>query len=238
MAAYEPTMSYRLIYIFAIHDKDHEGYLKIGDTTFDSTKSYKQLPPNCEELNQAARDRIDDYTKTAMVAYDLQYTELARFYAGYGYYLNSPEAKLDQSGTYKAIDEMQRFLDYFPHSERAKEAQDVIFELQDKLVYKELLNSQLYYNLGNYMGNNYQSAVITAQNAIKEYPYSKYKEALSMIILKAKFQEASQSVYEKKADRFRDVIDEYYSFINDYPDGPNAKEAKDIFRVANKYVKE
>lgn len=78
MAAYEPTMSYRLIYVFAIHDKDHEGYLKIGDTTFDSTKSYKQLPPNCEELNQAARDRIDDYTKTAMVAYDLQYTELAR----------------------------------------------------------------------------------------------------------------------------------------------------------------
>lgn len=78
MAAYEPTMSYRLIYVFAIHDKDHEGYLKIGDTTFDSTKSYKQLPPNCEELNQVARDRIDDYTKTAMVAYDLQYTELAR----------------------------------------------------------------------------------------------------------------------------------------------------------------
>ena len=69
MAAYEPTTSYRLIYIFAIHDKDHEGYLKIGDTTFDSTKSYKQLPPNCEELNQAARDRIDDYTKTAMKCY-------------------------------------------------------------------------------------------------------------------------------------------------------------------------
>lgn len=78
MAVYDPTMSYRLIYVFAIHDKDHEGYLKIGDTTFDSTKSYKQLPPNCDELNQAARERIDDYTKTAMITYDLQYTELAR----------------------------------------------------------------------------------------------------------------------------------------------------------------
>ena len=78
MAAYEPTMSYRLIYVFAIHDKDHEGYLKIGDTTFDSTKSYKQLPPNCDELNQAAHERIDDYTKTAMISYDLLYTELAR----------------------------------------------------------------------------------------------------------------------------------------------------------------
>ncbi len=167
-----------------------------------------------------------------------QYAELARFYSGYGYYLDSPEAKLDQSGTYKAIDEMQRFLDYFPNSERAQQAQDVIFELQDKLVYKELLNAQLYYNLGNYMGNNYQSAVITAQNALKEYPYTRYREKLSMLILKSKYQEASKSVEEKKAERFRGVIDEYYSFINDFPQGEYAKEAEHIFKVANKHVKD
>lgn len=78
MAAYKPTMSYRLIYIFTIHDAQHEGYWKIGKTNFDSVNSYKQLPPNCAELNCAARGRIDQYTKTAMVEYDLQYTELAR----------------------------------------------------------------------------------------------------------------------------------------------------------------
>lgn len=167
-----------------------------------------------------------------------EYTELARFYCGYGYYLDSPEAKLDQTGTYRAIDEMQRFLDYFPNSERAKQAQDIIFELQDKLVYKELLNAQLYYNLGNYMGNNYQSAIITAQNALKEYPYTRYKETLSMLILKSKYQEAVQSIKEKKPERFRDVIDEYYSFINDYPSGEYSKEAENIFKVANKYVKD
>ncbi len=167
-----------------------------------------------------------------------EYTELSRFYSGYGYYLDSPEAKLDQSGTYKAIDEMQRFLDYFPNSERAQQAQDVIFELQDKLVYKELLNAQLYYNLGNYMGNNYQSAIITAQNALKEYPYTRYKETLAMLILKSKYQEASKSVEEKKAERFRNVIDEYYSFINDFPSGENAKEAEHIFKVAKKHVKD
>ena len=159
-------------------------------------------------------------------------------YCGYGYYLDSPEAKLDQTGTYRAIDEMQRFLDYFPNSERAKQAQDIIFELQDKLVYKELLNAQLYYNLGNYMGNNYQSAIITAQNALKEYPYTRYKETLSMLILKSKYQEAVQSIEEKKPERFRDVIDEYYSFINDYPSGEYSKEAENIFKVANKYVKD
>ena len=78
MAAYEPTMSYRLIYIFTIHDAQHEGYWKIGKTSFDSVNSYKQLSPNCAELNCAAHDRINQYTKTAMVEYDLQYTELAR----------------------------------------------------------------------------------------------------------------------------------------------------------------
>mgnify|MGYP000829811958 FL=1 len=94
------------------------------------------------------------------------------------------------------------------------------------------------YNLGNYMGNNYQSAIITAQNALKEYPYTRYKETLSMLILKSKYQEAVQSIEEKKPERFRDVIDEYYSFINDYPSGEYSKEAENIFKVANKYVKD
>ena len=167
-----------------------------------------------------------------------QFAELSRFYAGYGYYLDSPEPELDQSGTYKAIDEMQMFLEYFPRSEKAKEAQDIIFALQEKLVEKEWLNAQLYYNLGNYMGNNYDAAVITAKNALKDYPYTKRKEDLSMLILKSKYQEAIQSVEEKKIERFRDVIDEYYSFINDFPDGANAKDAKKIFNVASKYVKD
>ena len=165
------------------------------------------------------------------------YAELARFYCGYGYYLDSPDPRLDQSGTYKAIDEMQQFIDYYPRSEKAPEAQNIIFELQDKLVYKEVLNAQLYYNLGNYMGNNYQSAIITAENTLKEYPYTKYKETLMMLILKSRYQEAVQSYEEKKPERFRAVIDEYYAFINEFPEGPNANEAQQIFKVASRYVK-
>ena len=88
------------------------------------------------------------------------------------------------------------------------------------------------------MGNNYESAVIVAKNAIKDYPYSKYKEQLEMLVLKARFQEANQSVDIKKPERFRDVIDEYYSFINDYPQSENRKEADNIFEIAKKYVKE
>lgn len=76
--SYRGTMKYNLIYIFAIHDKNHEGYLKIGMTSFDSASSYKQLPPNCDELNKNAHSRIRQYTSTAMIEYELLHTELAR----------------------------------------------------------------------------------------------------------------------------------------------------------------
>lgn len=167
-----------------------------------------------------------------------KYAELARFYTGYGYYLSSPDAQLDQSNTRKAIEELQGFMDFFPRSDKVTIAQNAIFEMQDKLTLKELQNAQLYYNLGNFLGNNYQSAIITAQNALRNFPYSKYREDFEILILKSKFQEASQSVPEKKEERFRDVIDEYYSFINNYPKSKNSKEAENIFKIASHYVKD
>ena len=75
---YAGTAQYNLIYIFAIHDKAHEGYLKIGETSFSSPSSYKQLPDNCDELKQNAHARIRQYTRTALTQYDLLHTELAR----------------------------------------------------------------------------------------------------------------------------------------------------------------
>lgn len=113
-----------------------------------------------------------------------------------------------------------------------------MFELQDKLTLKELQNAQLYYNLGTYMGNNYESCVIVADNALRNYPYTKYKEDLEFLKLKAKYQEAKQSVPEKQADRYRDMIDEYYSFINNFPSTDNRKEADDMFRQAERHIKE
>ena len=86
-----------------------------------------------------------------------KYTEMARFFAGYGYYLDSPDPQLDQTYTVKAIEELQAFLDYFPKSDKVSIAQNAIFEMQDKLTLKELQNAQLYYNLGTYMGNNYEA---------------------------------------------------------------------------------
>lgn len=179
------------------------------------------------------------YFKTYYTRYPKgKYAEPARFYCGYGYYLDSPDPQLDQSTTIQAIQELQGFLDYFPRSDKISLAQQAIFELQDKLTLKQLQNAQLYYNLGTYRGNNFQSAIIVAQNAIKDYPYSKYKEDLELLVLKAKFQEADLSIDERKEDRFRDVIDEYYNFVNNYPDTHNRSEADNILKIAKRHVKD
>lgn len=77
MQGYEATFKYKLIYIIAIHDDTHKGYLKIGEATLSSNRGPTQLPPNCEDLNAAAHNRIKEYTKTALIEYELLYTELA-----------------------------------------------------------------------------------------------------------------------------------------------------------------
>ena len=75
---YAGTAQYNLIYIFSIDDDAHRGYLKIGEHSFSSPSSYRQLPDNCDELNQNAHNRIRQYTRTALTRYELLHTELAR----------------------------------------------------------------------------------------------------------------------------------------------------------------
>ncbi|MDR1937244.1 MAG: outer membrane protein assembly factor BamD [Tannerellaceae bacterium] len=165
-----------------------------------------------------------------------EYVELTRYYSGYGLYLDSPDPRLDQTQTYKALEELQIYLEYYPQSERAEEAQNIMFELQEKLALKELMATQLYYNLGTYMGNNYLSSVITAQNALKNYPFSKYREEFIYLMLRSKYELALASVSEKLQGRYRDVVDEYYNYVNEYPEGKYVKQAQRFFDYANKRI--
>lgn len=164
------------------------------------------------------------------------FAELARFHAGKALYLDTPEPRLDQSGTYSAIQQLQMFMEYFPQSSKKDEAQDMIFKLQDKLVMKEYLSARMYYNLGNYLGNNYQSCVITAQNALKDYPYTNLREDLSILILRAKYEMAIYSVEDKRVERYRETVDEYYAFKNEFPESKYMKEAEKIFKDSEKML--
>ena len=162
--------------------------------------------------------------------------EQASFYTGQSLYEGAPEPRLDQTPTIGAINAYQQFMDFYPDSHLRQQAQQRLFELQDKLVQKELLSAQLYYNLGGYFGNinsnnesNYISSIITAQNALKNYPYSKWREDFSLIIMKSKFELAENSSEDKRLERYRDAEDEAYGFLNEYPESKNCD-------LANKFI--
>lgn len=149
---------------------------------------------------------------------------MARFNVAYGDYKDAPDARLDQTITKRAIKELDSFCDLYANNSLADSAAIMRLELIDRLCYKEYLSARLYLNLGTYMGNNYESAVITARNAQNEYPYSKYREDLAYIIFRARYEAAMNSVNEKQEDRLREANDEYYTFINDYPKGKYSDE--------------
>lgn len=167
-----------------------------------------------------------------------EYTELARFNAGYGLYLDSPDPRLDQTNTYKAMQELQEYLEYYPKGQKSKEAEDIMFELQEKLAYKEFMACRLYYNLGMYMGNNYESCIVTAREALKSYPFSAYAEEYQIYMIRSKFELAEKSIDTKKPVRYRDLIDEHFNYMNMFPHGKYEKESAKYYRTALKELGE
>lgn len=177
-------------------------------------------------LHLKREEEAAQYFKTYYTSYPKgDQIEEARYKAGYSNFLASPEPRLEQSATFTAIQELQNYLDYYPNGKYRETVSHMLYELQDKLAEKELLSAKLYYNLGLYLGNNYQSCVITAQNAIKDYPYSKHKEELMYLILQAKSEEAALSVIERQQERVREALDHYYNYVNVFPEGRYLKEA-------------
>ena len=157
------------------------------------------------------------------------------YYIGQSLYMSTPEPRLDQSQTVAAISAFQDYLDLFPDAKYKETAQNRLFALQDKLVQKEFYSAQLYYDLGQYFGNctnggnNYEACIITAQNALKDYPYTSMREKFALLIMKSKYELAQQSIEEKKFERFQDAEDECYGFINEYPDSKSKS-------LAEKYI--
>ena len=172
------------------------------------------------------------------------YAEQACYYIGESLYYSTPEPRLDQTETVNAIAAFQEFLDIYTDSKGKERAQERLIQLQDKLVRKELLSAQLYFNLGSYFGNcltggsNYEACIITSQNALKDYPYSREREAFSLLIMKSKYHLAKQSVEAKQEERYRDAEDECYGFINEYPESKDRKLAENYIAQCKKRLGE
>ena len=144
----------------------------------------------------------------------------------------SPRPELDQAYTRKAIESFTIFMQRYPTSTRVEDCKAKVLEMQEKLVEKSYLSARLYYDL-----KQYRAATVSLANSLKEYPDTKYREELMFLKLDALYLYAEMSIPARKVERFQTTLDEYYSFIEEFPESKYSKDVKRIFDNTAKFLK-
>jgi outer membrane protein assembly factor BamD len=95
---------------------------------------------------------------------------------------------LDQDKIWTAIKSLQNFINLYPNSDRAADAGTLIQSLREKLEEKSYANSKLYVTLGDW-----QAAVISLGNTLRDYPDTKNAEQLEFLTIRAQYEYARHS---------------------------------------------
>ena len=138
--------------------------------------------------------------------------------------MNSPHYNLDQSESYKAIDEFQLFMSKHPNSYLIDSCNQMVSNLRNRLELKSFEKGKLYYKM-----EKYRSATIALNTTISEFPNTNYKEEILYLILKSNYLYASNSIDSKKIERFEETIKSYYTFVDSYKSSKFAKESESFY---------
>ena len=146
------------------------------------------------------------------------------------YYL-SPEPTRDQTITAEAIVAFSEFIERYPNSKRVEAFSKLITELTERLKKKAYLNAYTYFKI-----QRYKSAVVALRNALKLYPETPHREEILYLIAVSNYRLAHNSIEEKQGERYLDVLDSYYSFINEYPESKRRKELERYIKEAKDHL--
>ena len=137
----------------------------------------------------------------------------ASFKAAKSYYFQSPKYSLDQSSTFDAFEKLQVFINLYPNSEYAIEANQMISELQEKLEQKNFEIAQQYYTT-----RDYKPAIKACDNFIANFPGTKFREEALFVKFKASYVIAINSIQSKKLERLETLRQQYNTIIRYYPE--------------------
>ena len=141
-----------------------------------------------------------------------KHTEECAYMSAYCYYNEAPSYSLDATNTYRAIKELQSFIDRYPKSSRVEECNKLIDELREKLSLKAFENAKQYYTT-----SNFKSAIIALDNVLIDYPSFERREEAHFLIVKSTYLLAINSVSSKVAERLQETLDAYIHFKDNYP---------------------
>lgn len=146
------------------------------------------------------------------------------------YYL-APDPTRDQTITREAIISFSEFIERYPNSKRVEAFSNLITELSERLKEKAYMSAYTYYKV-----QRYKSAVVALRNALKLYPDTPHREDILYLITVSNYRLAHNSVADKQSERYLQVLDSYYSFINEFPESKRRKELERYTKEAKDYL--
>ncbi len=159
--------------------------------------------------------------------------EEAEFMSAYCEYKQSPNFRLEQENTQKAIAGFQVFANNYPESPRVKQCNQLIDDLRKKLETKAADEGDLYFQL-----SQYQAAIRVYENMLKDFPETNAAERIRFRILQSAYLLAENSIFEKQEERFKAAIDKYNDYTQKFPRAKYRREAEIYLKSSNKKLTE
>ena len=161
-----------------------------------------------------------------------EFAEEALYMSAEAYFQLSPNYRLTQEDSEKAIEGYQLFVNSYPKSERVSVSNGKIDKLRLKLEEKELENAKGYFRRRNYM-----AAKHCFNNLLVDFPDTNNAEYIRFMILKSTYWYAQQSVLEKQVERYQQVSTDFEVFKRKHSDSPLFKEAENLNEISKQRIK-
>lgn len=137
--------------------------------------------------------------------------------------------ELDQTPTYKAINEISAYILEYPSNVHMQECRDMLLELNERLDKKAYEAAKLYYKMEDYLASR-----VAFKNVLKDDAENMYREDILYYIAMSSYKYAHQSVPEKQKERYLAFVDDYLNFIGEIPESQYRRELDSVYQRAQK----
>lgn len=144
-------------------------------------------------------------------------------------YLQTLRYELDQTPTYKAMNEISEYILEYPSSSHIATCRNMLIDLGERLDRKAYEGAKLYYKMEDYL-----AARVAFRNVLKDDSENIYREDILYYIAMSSYNYAHLSVPEKQKERYLTFIDDYFNFIGEIPDSHFRRELDSAYRKAQR----
>ena len=147
----------------------------------------------------------------------------AAYLTAYCYYLEAPKHSLDQAYTFKAINEIQLYINTHPNSDKLEDCNVYMEELRSKLELKSYEIAFQYYKT-----RQYKAAMTAFTTTVSEYPDTPYREDALYYKTLSAFKLANNSLEALQDERFTEAK----TALNDFEEAfPTSDRLEDLRKL-------